>query len=54
MKKYNQDGLEIIGVTLTSGPPENIRAFADKWGWKERRIYKVTNCWCSIDSTMFI
>ena len=32
MKKYNQDGLEIIGVTLTSGPPENIRAFADKWG----------------------
>lgn len=32
MKKYNQDGLEIIGVTLTSGPPENIKAFADKWG----------------------
>ena len=32
MKKYNKDGLEIVGVTLTSGPPENIRAFADKWG----------------------
>ena len=31
-KKYKQDGLEIIGVTLTSGPPENIKAFADKWG----------------------
>ena len=32
MKKYNQDGLEIVGITLTSGPPENIREFADKWG----------------------
>ena len=32
MKKYNKDGLEIVGVTLTSGPPENIKAFADKWG----------------------
>ena len=32
MKKYNKDGLEIVGVTLTSGPPENIRSFADKWG----------------------
>ena len=32
MKKHNKDGLEIIGVTLTSGPPENIKAFADKWG----------------------
>mgnify|MGYP001277913878 CR=1 FL=1 len=31
-KKYKQDGLEIVGVTLTSGPPENIKAFADKWG----------------------
>ena len=32
MKKYNQDGLEIVGITLTSGPPKNIKAFADKWG----------------------
>ena len=32
MKKYNQDGLEIIGITLTSGPPKNIKEFADKWG----------------------
>ena len=32
MKKHNKDGLEIIGITLTSGPPENIKAFADKWG----------------------
>ena len=31
-KKYKDDGLEIIGVTLTSGPPENIKAFSDKWG----------------------
>ena len=22
MKKYNQDGLEIVGITLTSGPPK--------------------------------
>ena len=32
MKKYNQDGLEIVGITLTSGPPKNIKEFADKWG----------------------
>ena len=32
MKKHNKDGLEIVGITLTSGPPENIKAFADKWG----------------------
>ena len=31
-KKYKKDGLEIVGITLTSGPPENIKAFADKWG----------------------
>ncbi|MBA65161.1 MAG: hypothetical protein CMG55_05105 [Candidatus Marinimicrobia bacterium] len=31
-KKYKDDGLEIVGVTLTSGPPENIKAFSDKWG----------------------
>ena len=32
MKKHKKDGLEIVGITLTSGPPENIKAFADKWG----------------------
>ena len=32
MKKHNQDGLEIVGITLTSGPPVNIKAFSDKWG----------------------
>ena len=31
-KKYKKDGLEIVGITLTSGPPSNIRSFADKWG----------------------
>ena len=30
-KKYKDDGLEIVGVTLTSGPPKNIKAFAEKW-----------------------
>jgi peroxiredoxin len=31
-EKYKKDGLEILGVTLTSGSPSNIRSFADKWG----------------------
>ena len=31
-EKYKKDGLEIVGVTLTSGPPSNIRSFADNWG----------------------
>ncbi len=30
-EKYQNDGLEIVGVTLTSGPPENIATFIDKW-----------------------
>ena len=30
-EKYQKDGLEIIGITLTSGSPENIAAFMDKW-----------------------
>tara|TARA_B100000427_G_C15379999_1_gene538466 strand:+ start:13 stop:588 length:576 start_codon:yes stop_codon:yes gene_type:complete len=32
MDKYQKDGLEILGVTLTSGSPENIKTFSDKWG----------------------
>ena len=31
-EKYKKDGLEIVGITLTSGSPSNIRSFADKWG----------------------
>ena len=31
-EKYKKDGLEIIGITLTSGAPSNIRSFAEKWG----------------------
>tara|TARA_Y100001968_G_C19220300_1_gene649382 strand:+ start:239 stop:826 length:588 start_codon:yes stop_codon:yes gene_type:complete len=30
--KYKDDGLEIVGITLTSGPPKNIDAFAKNWG----------------------
>ena len=30
--KYQESGLEIIGVTLTSGPPENIQRFSDRMG----------------------
>ena len=31
MKKHQDSGFEILGVTLTSGPPENIKAFSDQW-----------------------
>ena len=31
-KEFNSDGLEIIGVTLQSGPPESIKKFKDAWG----------------------
>ena len=31
-EKYKKDGLEIVGITLASGSPSNIRSFADKWG----------------------
>ena len=31
-EKYKKDGLEIVGITLTSGSPENIQSFSDKWG----------------------
>ncbi len=30
-EKYHDDGLDIVGITLTSGSPENIRAFSKKW-----------------------
>jgi len=30
MEKYNKDGLEIVGVTLTSGSAEKIQKFVDK------------------------
>ena len=30
-EKYQEDGLEIVGVTLTSGSAENINAFDDWW-----------------------
>ena len=30
-EKNEKDGLEIVGITLTSGSPYNIRSFADKW-----------------------
>ena len=31
-EKYKKDGLEIVGITLTSVPPERIQSFSDKWG----------------------
>jgi len=30
-EKYHKDGLEIVGVTLTSGSPENIDEFVNQW-----------------------
>ena len=32
MDKYEKDGLEIVGITLSSGSPGKIQTFADKWG----------------------
>ena len=32
MDKYKKDGLEIVGITLSSGSSDNIQTFADKWG----------------------
>ena len=29
--KYNKDGLEIVGITLTSGSAAKIQSFADQW-----------------------
>ena len=31
INKHKDSGLEILGVTLTSGSPENIQNFADQW-----------------------
>ncbi len=30
--KYKKQGLEIVGITLTSGSPEKINTFAGNWG----------------------
>ena len=30
--KYRKQGLEIVGITLTSGSPEKINTFAGNWG----------------------
>ena len=30
--KYKKQGLEIVGITLTSGSPEKINTFARNWG----------------------
>lgn len=30
--KYKEQGLEIVGITLTSGSATKINTFADKWG----------------------
>lgn len=32
INKYQNQGLEILGVTLTSGPPSRIQQFADRMG----------------------
>ena len=29
--KYKNNGLEIVGITLTSGSPDNIKSFMDDW-----------------------
>ena len=32
MEKYIDKGLEIVGITLTSGSAATIKGFAEKWG----------------------
>jgi len=32
MDKHQKEGLEIVGITLSSGTPEKIQSFSDQWG----------------------
>lgn len=32
MDSHQKEGLEIVGITLTSGTPDKIQTFSDKWG----------------------
>ena len=32
MNKHKDNGLEIVGITLTSGSPDRISSFASQWG----------------------
>ena len=41
-KKYKKEGLEIVGITLTSGSPEKIQAFADQWGINYRLLTDIS------------
>jgi len=41
-KKYKKNGLEIVGITLTSGPPKNIKAFAEQWGINYKLLTDIT------------
>jgi peroxiredoxin len=31
-EKYQDKGFEVVGITLTSGSPEQISKFAENWG----------------------
>ncbi|MBL7014401.1 MAG: TlpA family protein disulfide reductase [Candidatus Marinimicrobia bacterium] len=43
MEKYNKDGLEIVGVTLTSGSAEKIQQFVDSNGMNYTLLTDIDN-----------
>ena len=43
MEKYNKDGLEIVGVTLTSGNADKIQQFVDSNGMNYTLLTDIDN-----------
>jgi len=41
--KHQSEGLEILGVTLSSGPPKNIQSFADQWNINYTLLTDINN-----------
>ena len=42
-KKYQKNGLEIVGLTISSGSPKNIMDFMDEWDMKYTVLTDVNN-----------
>jgi peroxiredoxin len=40
---YQTDGLQIVGITLSSGSAQNIQAFVDKWGMNYTVLTDIRN-----------
>ena len=41
--KYQTDGLQIVGITLSSGSPQDIQRFVDKWGMNYTILTDIRN-----------